>query len=207
MSDRVSTRNALPAKPFPTLTVALPDWIPQVLGEYAPSFPDHEQRMQLVIRLAEENVRHGGGPFGAAVFECQSGVLLAPGVNTVVGSRWSGAHAEMVALAVAQQMLCTHDLGEKSPPDYELVTSCEPCSMCYGAIPWAGVRRVVCGAREVDAAAAGFDEGPKPADWVAGLTQRGIEVVRDVLREPAADVLRRYASSGGAIYNGRSATD
>ena len=78
--------------------------------------------------------------------------------------------------------------------------------MCLGAIPWSGVRRVVCGARGADACAIGFDEGAKPADWVAALTGRGIEVLRDVLRDEAQAVLRHYAESGRNIYNARRGT-
>jgi hypothetical protein len=51
--------------------------------------------------------------------------------------------------------------------------------------------------------ALGFDEGEKPLQWVPALERRGIAVVRDVLREEAASVLREYAESGGEIYNAR----
>jgi len=73
--------------------------------------------------------------------------------------------------------------------------------MCFGAVPWSGVTRLVCGARDEDARSIGFDEGPKLANWVEALEQRGITVVRDVLREQAANVLREYADTGGTIYN------
>jgi tRNA(Arg) A34 adenosine deaminase TadA len=78
--------------------------------------------------------------------------------------------------------------------------------MCLGAIPWSGVRRLVCGARGDDVCAIGFDEGAKPADWVGELRKRGIEVVQDVLRQEAQDVLRQYAEAGGKIYNARAGT-
>jgi tRNA(Arg) A34 adenosine deaminase TadA len=73
--------------------------------------------------------------------------------------------------------------------------------MCFGAVPWSGVRRLVCGARDEDARAIGFDEGPKLADWVTALNDRGITVLRDVLRDDAVAVLRDYIASGGIIYN------
>ena len=53
-----------------------------------------------------------------------------------------------------------------------------------------------------DARAVGFDEGDKHPDWPARLQARGIEVVRDIRREEAAAILRRYAAGGGVIYNG-----
>jgi tRNA(Arg) A34 adenosine deaminase TadA len=85
----------------------------------------------------------------------------------------------------------------------ELVSSTEPCAMCLGAVVWSGVRRLVCGARERDARAVGFDEGPKPEPWIGALAARGIAVLRDVGREASVRVLEQYAAQGGVIYNAR----
>ena len=104
---------------------------------------------------------------------------------------------------ISQQVVGHFDLGGEGLPPYELVASTEPCAMCFGAIPWSGVRRLVCGAREEDARCIGFDDGPKTSDWVAALEQRGISVARDVYRDEAAAVLRYYVESGGMIYNAR----
>ncbi|MCB1036625.1 MAG: nucleoside deaminase, partial [Acidobacteria bacterium] len=158
--------------------------------------------MALVVELSRENLRQGtGGPFAAAVFDGSSGRLLAPGVNLVEPAGCSVAHAEMVALMVAQQVAGTFDLSAPGLPPYELFASTEPCAMCFGAVPWSGVRRLVCGARKADAEAVGFDEGPKPRSWVASLERRGIRVRRDVLRRDAARVLREYRDAGRTIYN------
>lgn len=183
----------------------LPDWVPDLLARLGPHFPTPAARMGLAIELARENVRQGtGGPFGAAVFNAD-GALVAPGVNRVVPARGSIWHAEMVALTLAQQRLGTHDLGAPGLSAHTLYTSTEPCAMCLGAIPWSGVRELVCGARGEDAEAIGMDEGSKPADWAAALVRRGIAVVRDIRRDDAAAVLRAYAAGGGPIYNGRQA--
>jgi tRNA(Arg) A34 adenosine deaminase TadA len=153
-------------------------------------------------------VRRGtGGPFGAAIFERETGRLLAPGVNLVVGSGCSAFHAEMVAIMVAQKSLGTFDLGGKGLPPYELVASTEPCAMCLGATPWSGVRHLVCGARDEDARAVGFDEGAKMVEWVGSLEDRGISVELGVLREEAVAVLQEYAALGGEIYNSRQCED
>ena len=187
---------------FPRVVLRLPDWVEDTLADRV--YPTVEDRMRLAVELSRLNVRHGsGGPFGAAIFERETGELLAPGVNLVVGANCSVFHAEMVAIMVAQQMVGDFDLGGEDRPAYELVASTEPCAMCLGATPWSGVRRLVCGARDEDASAIGFDEGEKPVQWVPALERRGIAVVRDVLREEAASVLREYAVSGGEIYNPR----
>jgi tRNA(Arg) A34 adenosine deaminase TadA len=159
--------------------------------------------MAFVIRLAELNERRGtGGPFAAAVFDCESHELLAAGVNLVLASGYSIAHAEVVALSLAQRTAGGFDLGRKGA-SRELVTSVEPCAMCLGAVCWSGIRGLVCGARGEDAETIGFDEGPKREDWVRDLEARGIQVTRDVMREAAGRVLQDYAARGGVIYNAR----
>ncbi len=191
-----------PAMRFPRVVLRLPDWVEDTLADRV--YPTVEDRMRLAVDLSRLNVSHGsGGPFGAAIFERETGELLAPGVNLVVGANCSVFHAEMVAIMVAQQMVGDFDLGGEDRPAYELVASTEPCAMCLGATPWSGVRQLVCGARDEDAERVGFDEGAKPSEWVPTLERRGITVQRDVLREEAASVLREYAESGGEIYNAR----
>lgn len=176
------------------LPISLPDWL---LPADELVFGDDIAAMGFAVALSRRNVQEGGGPFAALVLDAQ-GRLLTAGVNRVVDQANSVLHAEMVALMLAQQKLGTHDLRRAGP--LTLVTSCAPCAMCLGAIPWAGVARVVCGARGADAEAIGFDEGDKPAEWVRKLQARGIEVVEDVARAAAAEVLREYAAQQKPLY-------
>jgi tRNA(Arg) A34 adenosine deaminase TadA len=189
------------------VALALPRWIAAALPPPDARFPSLEERMDLVIRLAQENVRRGtGGPFAAAVFDAETHRLIAPGVNVVVSQRCSAAHAEILAIMLAQRMRQSHDLAAPGRPACELVASAAPCAMCLGAVPWSGIRRVACAARDEDARAAGFDEGDKPTDWPQALARRGIVVVEDVRRGQAVAVLAEYARGGGPIYNSRSAS-
>jgi len=55
-----------------------------------------------------------------------------------------------------------------------------------------------------DAKALGFDEGPVFAESFRYIEERGIGILRGVLREEAAAVLRTYQDMGGVIYDGRS---
>ena len=160
--------------------------------------------MDLVTTLSKLNAEQGtGGPFGAGIFRTDTSELVAPGVNLVLTAQSSIAHAEMVAIIIAQQGIACHDLGAPGLPAHELVTSCEPCTMCLGAICWSGVRHLICGARGSDAEAIGFDEGPKPGNWVTGLEQRGITVTTDIGRLNATQVLKNYVEQGGEVYNSR----
>lgn len=189
---------------FPRVTLELPGWVEEIVPDPERRYPTEEDRMRLVVELSRRNVERGtGGPFGAAIFEQETGKLLAPGMNLVVPWSCSVAHAEMVAIMVAQRVIGDFDLGGEGKPAYELYASTEPCAMCFGATPWSGVRSLLCGARDEDARAVGFDEGAKLPDWAKALEERGISVKRDVLREDAARVLQDYAESGGEIYNAR----
>ena len=187
-----------------TLTVTLPAWVEGFLCSHPECLSTIEKRMTLVIEAARCNVAEGtGGPFAAAVFEMESGRLVSLGLNLVTTGGLSILHAEIVALALAQQAKGVYDLGAPGQPAHELVTSTEPCAMCFGAIPWSGVRRVVTGARESDARCVGFDEGPKMLEWRRELENRGIATICGIEREAAAQVLFDYAACGGRIYNSR----
>ena len=72
--------------------------------------------------------------------------------------------------------------------------------MCLGALPWAGIHRLLCGARDEDARAIGFDEGDKPDRWQDKLQQRGIAVDTDLCRSEAIAVLQDYARQQGQLY-------
>ena len=160
--------------------------------------------MKLITTLARLNIQYGtGGPFGAGVFRTDTHQLVAPGVNLVLSSKSSLAHAEIVAIMIAQPILGTHDFSADGLPPHELVTSCEPCAMCLGAICWSGIRHLICGARGSDAEAIGFDEGPKSQDWHTALEHRGISVTRDIERSQATQVLQNYVEQGGQIYNSK----
>ena len=177
------------------LIIELPEWPAKIAAEYSEPLTSDEARMGLTIRLSQENVRRGGGPFGGTVFLGDR--LLASGVNLVLSSGYSIAHAEIVALMAAQSALGT---GPLDLPPLTLFASTEPCCQCFGALVWAGVRRLVCGATTADAEAVGFDEGPKPDAWAEVLERRGIAVSRAVLRAEARQVLDDYVARGGQIY-------
>lgn len=155
-----------------------------------------EDKMALAIELSRRNVEaRTGGPFGAAVFDA-AGHVVSVGVNRVEACRCSAAHAEVMALGGAQQASGRYRLNLDGGA-YTLATSAQPCAMCYGALVWAGIDVLLIGARADDVQTlAGFDEGPLPADWTGELERRGIRVRRDIAREGACEVLRRYGESG-----------
>ena len=181
------------------IEIALPEWFAEVVSA-PPPCPDDEAKLRLVIGLAMRNVEErSGGPFGAAIFD-GDGRLVAAGVNRVLPETCSAAHAELLAMVGAQRRLGRNRLngtGER----FVLATSAQPCCQCYGACVWAGIDELLIGARGADVMELSeFDEGPLPADWIGELERRGIAVRRDILREEACEVFRRYATLGGPHY-------
>ncbi|HET7843661.1 MAG TPA: nucleoside deaminase [Xanthomonadales bacterium] len=179
--------------------LTLPPWVHQAVDPNTVCATP-ESRMALAIELARLNVdRRTGGPFGAAVFTGE-GRLVSVGVNRVVPSSCSVAHAEMLAFMTAQLRLQRFRLNEDGTK-FVLATSAQPCCQCYGASFWAGIDLLEIGARADDVEAlTEFDEGPLPADWVGELERRGIAVARDIARDAAREVLRAYGSGGGTAY-------
>ena len=94
--------------------------------------------MREAIRLADESVRNGGGPFGAVIV--RDGEIIAGSSNSVTIDNDPTAHAEVNTIRQACRKLGTFDLS-----DCVIYTSCEPCPMCLGAIYWAHLRCVYYG--------------------------------------------------------------
>ena len=180
--------------------ITLPVWVHDLV-DLSATYPGDEAKVALAIALSRHNVEHAsGGPFGAVLFDANDRVIAA-GVNRVVPQATSLAHAENMAYMLAQQKLQSPRINDVLDGPVTLATSSQPCCMCYGATVWAGIDRLLIGARSEDVEAlTPFDEGPLPADWIGALNQRGIEVVRDILRDEARAVLRTYGETDGAKY-------
>ena len=184
--------------------LTLPAWVHESVDTQRLYVGD-AAKVELAIALSRMNIEAGsGGPFGAAVFGPDERIISI-GVNRVMPHTCSLAHAETMAYMLAQQRtqrprLNEDAVGAKLGP-VTLATSSQPCCQCYGATMWAGIDRLLIGARSEDVESlTEFDEGPLPADWIGELERRGIEVVRDVHRELAREVLRAYGESGGERY-------
>ena len=180
--------------------LTLPAWVHESV-DASLAYPSDAEKVALAIELSRINTEAAsGGPFGAAVFGPDDRVISI-GVNRVLPQNTSLAHAENMPYMLAQQRLQTARLNERVGGTVTLATSSQPCCQCYGATVWAGIDRLLIGARAEDVMElTEFDEGPLPADWIGELNKRGIEVVRDLRRDDARAVLRRYGESGGDRY-------
>ena len=113
---------------------------------------ERNELIQKTIQMAIDNVTHGGGgPFAALVVK--DGEIISTGVNRVTSTLDPTAHAEVVAIRAACQVLRHFELT-----GCEIYCSCEPCPMCLGAIYWSRPAHVFFAATASAAAEAGFDD-------------------------------------------------
>jgi guanine deaminase len=111
----------------------------------------HQEYLNKAIDLATENVRNGGGPFGAIVVTADGREY--EGLNRVTANNDPTAHAEVTAIRTACAESGTFDLSGA-----RLYSSCEPCPMCLASSLWARITHVYFAADRYDAADAGFDD-------------------------------------------------
>ena len=184
--------------------LTLPAWVHEAV-DTSRAYPSDAEKVALAVELSKRNIEaNSGGPFGAAVFGPDDRII-AVGVNRVVPHACSVAHAEMMAYMLAQgrtqRLRLNRDADDNAIGPITLATSSQPCCQCYGATVWAGIDRLLIGARSEDVEElTEFDEGPLPADWVGELNRRGIAVQRDICREQARSALARYRELQGQVY-------
>jgi len=104
--------------------------------------------MQAALTIAGEGADVGEVPVGAVV--TLDGAIIGAGHNATITAHDPSAHAEIVALRAAANAKGNHRL-----PGATLYVTLEPCAMCMGAIAQARVSRVVFGAYDSKAGAAG----------------------------------------------------
>ncbi len=188
------------------IVIDIPDWLSEYNKNLPERVPDLQERMKLVIECARQNTREQtGGPFAAGVFEKETGRPIFIGVNRVVPTGHSSAHAEVVALSYAQKILSSWDLGKREFGTLQLVVNWRPCVMCYGAVLWSGVRSLaIAGDSKELEEITGFDEGPMPHQWEKELEKRGIEFINNIEKQLAIKGFQEFKASGSVVYNGRS---
>ncbi|MBT3313616.1 MAG: nucleoside deaminase [Anaerolineae bacterium] len=165
--------------------------------------------MAVVIEFSRLNFqRKTGGPFAAGIFERDTGKLIVIGVNRVVPFHCSSAHAEVMAISLAQKNLGVYDLGAPGFPIHQIVVNWRPCTMCLGAVLWSGVRSlVIAGDGPELEEITGFDEGPVHPEWRNELEIRGIELVENILQDEAIQAYKEFSANLEFVYNARLGLD
>ncbi len=149
---------------------------------------DEIKFMQEAIRLSVANVTEGkGGPFGAVVVK--DGKIIARGANSVTATNDPTAHAEIIAIRNACNILQTFQLD-----GCDIYTSCEPCPMCLGAIYWARPDKLYYANSKEDAAAIKFDDQFIYEEIAKPITERKL-FTKQLLRSEALEAFVKWNDS------------
>ncbi|HPR62865.1 MAG TPA: nucleoside deaminase [Thermoanaerobaculia bacterium] len=147
------------------------------------------QFMKCAIDAAGKGILRGQTPFGACIVK--DGNVIVSAHNRVWESRDITAHAEVVAIRKACRILDSIHLEGCS-----IYSTCEPCPMCFSAIHWARVDRIVFGASIEDAEMAGFNELPISNETLKDLGQGSVQIVSGCLREECRALFTSWKASG-----------
>jgi len=140
--------------------------------------------MREAIRLADESVERGGGPFGAVIVK--DGKIVAGSANSVTIDLDPTAHAEVNTIRKACRQLGTFDLS-----GCVIYTSCEPCPMCLGAIYWARLDRIYYANNRKDAADIDFADNFIYEELDKTLDNRTVPII-PLLRDEALHTFRQW---------------
>ena len=149
---------------------------------------NNKELMLRAIKLSEESVKNGGGPFGAVI--ARNGEIIAEASNCVTINCDPTAHAEVSAIRKAAEALKTFDLSGCA-----IYTSCEPCPMCLGAIYWAHLDKIYYANDRKDAAAIGFDD-----DFI----YKELKLAPEKRNKPSEIILRDEASKAFRMWMEKS---
>ena len=147
--------------------------------------------MRQAIDLSIENVRNGGGPFGAVIV--RNGEVVATGVNNVVPHCDPTAHAEVSAIRKACQKV-----GDFKLDGCTIYTSCEPCPMCLSAIYWSGIERIFYGNTKQDAEDINFSDKFIYDELALPMTERRVPAV-NIMREEALEAFRDWEDKSDKV--------
>lgn len=148
--------------------------------------------MKLAVREARKNIRTmSGGPFGACIVK--NGRVIAVARNTVLKND-ATCHAEINAIRAASKKLKTYDLS-----GCVIYSTTEPCPMCFAAIHWARIKRIIYGTKISDAKKIGFNELSISNVRLASLGKSGIKLSSGVLLNECRELLREWSGLANRV--------
>lgn len=162
--------------------------------------PDHDYWMRQALLLADRAEQLGEVPVGALIVIDDE--VIAAGCNNPIATHDPTAHAEIKAIRAAGELLQNYRLSGAT-----LYVTLEPCIMCAGAIVHARIDRVVYGASDHKAGAAGSVFAMLPTDK---RFNHSVEVTAGVLSvlcsEKLSDFFRRRRAEQKGERGGASAS-
>jgi tRNA(adenine34) deaminase len=131
--------------------------------------------MSKALQLAERAFEEDEVPIGAVVVHNQK--IIGKGYNQTEKLTDVTAHAEMIAITSASEFM-----GSKFLNECTLYVTVEPCVMCFGAIEWSRIGKVVFGANE-----------PKSGYSSKGLAfNHKVESISSVMEDECANLMKTF---------------
>jgi guanine deaminase len=149
--------------------------------------------MELAMATARQGMDQGQSPFGAVIVK--GGELVVAAHNVVWETTDVTAHGEVHAIRLACRKLKRIDLSGCT-----IYSTTEPCPMCFAAIHWAGIERIVFGAGIGDARAAGFKELTISNEEMKRRGGSAVEIVGGLMRAEAVELFREFVRREGRTY-------
>ncbi len=143
------------------------------------------------MMIAIEEARGGsgageGGPFGAVIVKGDE--VIAKAHNSVLGDNDPTRHAEIKAISEASSKLGTYDLS-----GCEIYTTTEPCPMCFSAIHWAKIDRMIYGTGIGDVRKLGFNELTISASEMRDKGGSSVDIIGDFMRPECEELLQFWS--------------
>jgi len=143
--------------------------------------------MRLALKEAAKNIKSlDGGPFGACIVKGSK--ILAVSRNKVLISD-ATAHAEINAIRLASKKIRNFDLS-----GCVIYSTTEPCPMCFSAIHWARINKVIYGTTISDARMIGFNELSIKSAKMRELGKSKVKVVSGFLLEECLALFDEWVS-------------
>ncbi len=150
--------------------------------------------MQMAIAKAKLGIKNGQTPFGACIV--RNGKVISCEHNVVWKTMDITAHAEVHAIREACKKLKSVDLL-----GCVIYSTCEPCPLCFSACHWAGISKIVYGARIEDALRAGFSELTISNETMKQLGRSHIKLVEGCMETENIELFRIWlAQKNKRVY-------
>lgn len=144
-----------------------------------------ENLMLTAIAEGKKGVAAKQSPFGAVI--AKNGKIIATGHNTVLSDCDATKHAEINAVSKACRKMRSPKLE-----GCVIYSTCEPCPMCFTAIHWAGIGKIVFGASISDAKKLGFHELAISDSTMKRLGRDEIKIRSGFLKSECLQMMRDW---------------
>ena len=155
---------------------------------------EHNRFMGIALKEASKNlVSVQGFPFGACIV--RNGKVVCVARNTVLKNKDATCHAEINAIRAASKKLKRRHLW-----DCVIYSTAEPCPMCFAAIHWARIQKIVLGATIRDSEKAGFDELLVSDRRLNRAARKKIRIVSGVMAKECKALLEEWTEKKKPVY-------